>query len=196
MCMHRGEKNPPICKNNPAILMGFKSILIKPFASKIARNIQKWSSQPLEAQEKVMHYLIANAKRTVFGKDHHFDRINSYEAFKGQIPIRDYEGLRPYIDQIKNGGSDILWKGRPKYFAKTSGTTSGVKYIPLTKESLPNHFGTARNALFNYFARTGNGDFFSGTKSFENERGRNVSGVLRKYNRASFSPKHRRWQNT
>ncbi len=146
--------------------MGYKSFLVKPFAKKIARDIDKWSSQAVEAQNKVFDYLIKNASHTTFGKDHQFDKIKSYDAFKNQIPIRDYEGLKGYIEKIKNGESDVLWKGRPKYFAKTSGTTSGVKYIPLTKESIPNHFGTARNALFNYFARTGKGEFLDGKMIF------------------------------
>ena len=146
--------------------MGYKSFLVKPFAKKIARNIDKWSNQAVEAQDEVLDYLIKNAKHTTFGKDHKFDKIKSYDAFKANVPIRDYEGLKGYIEKIKNGESDVLWKGRPKYFAKTSGTTSGVKYIPLTKESIPNHFGTARNALFNYYARTGKGEFLDGKMIF------------------------------
>ena len=146
--------------------MGYKSFLIKPFAKKIARDIEIWSNEAVAAQDKVFQNLIQTAKHTVFGKDHGFEKINSYEAFKAQVPIRDYEGLKGYIEQIKNGKSDVLWKGIPKYFAKTSGTTSGVKYIPLTKESIPNHFGTARNALFNYYARTGKGEFLDGKLIF------------------------------
>ena len=146
--------------------MGFKSFLVKPFAKKIARDISKWSNQAVEAQEEVFQYLIKNAAHTSFGKDHNFGNIKTYEAFKNQVPIRDYEGLKSYIEKIKQGESDVLWKGVPKYFAKTSGTTSGVKYIPLTKESIPNHFGTARNALFNYYARTGKGDFLDGKMIF------------------------------
>ena len=142
--------------------MGFKSTLVKPFAKKIARDIQRWSAEAVAAQDKVFHYLIKNARNTAFGKDHKFDKINSHEAFAAQVPIRDYEALRPYVDRIIKGEKDVLWKGRPLYFAKTSGTTSGVKYIPLTKESLPNHFGTARNALFNYYAETGKGGFIDG----------------------------------
>ena len=146
--------------------MGFKSFIIKPFANKIARDINRWSKDALGAQDKVFHYLIHGGKNTVFGKEHGFDTITSYQAFKHQIPIRDYEALRPYIERIKKGESDILWKGKPIYFAKTSGTTSGVKYIPLTKESMPNHFNSARNAMFNYYARTGKGKWLNGKMIF------------------------------
>ncbi len=146
--------------------MGFKSAVIKPFAKKIARDIDRWSADAVGAQERVFRKLIAKGRRTAFGRDHHFDRIDSYEAFRRQVPIRDYEGLRAYVERIKEGEKDVLWPGRPRYFAKTSGTTSGAKYIPLTKDSLPNHFGTARNALFNYYARTGNGRWIDGKMIF------------------------------
>jgi GH3 auxin-responsive promoter len=146
--------------------MKFKSHIIRPLAKKIARDIDRWSSNPIAAQDKVFKKLMKGAVNTAFGKDHGFENITDPKAFAEQVPIRDYEGLKPYIERIKKGEKDVLWKGIPKYFAKTSGTTSGVKYIPLTKESIPNHFGTARNALFNYFARTGNGDFLDGNMIF------------------------------
>ncbi len=146
--------------------MGFKSFIVKPYANKIARDIRRWSADALGAQRKVFHNLLHTGRRTAFGKEHGFEEINSHEAFREQVPIRDYEGLKPFIERIKAGESDVLWKGKPKYFAKTSGTTSGVKYIPLTKDSLPNHFGTARNALFNYYARTGKGRFLDGKMIF------------------------------
>lgn len=146
--------------------MGFRSFLIKPFANYIARSINKWAAQAVEAQNQVFNDLMNGARHTRFGQDHGFGKITGYQAFKNSVPIRDYEGLKPYIELIKEGQSDVLWKGRPKYFAKTSGTTSGVKYIPLTKESIPNHFGTARNALFNYYARTGKGKWLDGKMIF------------------------------
>ncbi|MEK7253481.1 MAG: GH3 auxin-responsive promoter family protein, partial [Bacteroidota bacterium] len=146
--------------------MAYKSRLLKPLARRIAKNIERWSGEAVEAQERIFQELLKTGKRTAFGKDHRFDKITSYEAFQNSVPIRDYEALKPYIERIKHGEKDVLWRGRPKYFAKTSGTTSGVKYIPLTKDSLPNHFGTARNALFNYFARSGNGGWLDGKLIF------------------------------
>ncbi len=146
--------------------MKIKSRLLKPIAHLIARNIERWSRAAPEAQDLVFQDLIKNGRRTAFGKEHGFDKINSHEAFRAQVPLRDYEALRPWVERIKTGERDVLWPGLPKYFAKTSGTTSGVKYIPLTRDSMPNHFGTARNALFNYAARTGNFDFFDGKMIF------------------------------
>ena len=146
--------------------MRVKSKLLKPIANRIAKQIDRWSADAVGAQKKVFEQLIKSGKKTLFGQDHHFKNIDSFEAFSAQIPIRDYEDLKPYIERIKKGESDVLWPGKPKYFAKTSGTTSGVKYIPLTKDSIPNHFGTARNALFNYYARTGKGEFLDGKMIF------------------------------
>ena len=146
--------------------MGFKSFLLKPIAKKIARDIDRWSSDAIAAQEKIFEELLRGGRQTAFGRDHDFDQIHRYEDFRERVPVRDYEALSPYIDRIVKGEPDVLWPGRPKYFAKTSGTTSGVKYIPLTKASLPNHFGSARNALFNYYARTGRGSWLDGKMIF------------------------------
>jgi hypothetical protein len=146
--------------------MGFKSFIVKPFALKIARDINRWSANAVKAQQKVFEKLIHKGRKTTFGQDHSFNEIHNHQDFVDRVPIRDYEALRPYVDQIIAGNKDVLWPGKPKYFAKTSGTTSGVKYIPLTKDSMPNHFGTARNALFNYYARTGNGKFIDGNMIF------------------------------
>ena len=146
--------------------MGFRSFLVRPFANGIAASIDRWSADAVGRQEKIFHDLIRRAAGTAFGRDHRFSEIDNYEDFKQAVPIRDYEGLKDYVERLKNGEPDVLWPGKPAYFAKTSGTTSGVKYIPMSKESTPLHFGTARNATFNYFARTGNGRWLDGKMIF------------------------------
>jgi phenylacetate-coenzyme A ligase PaaK-like adenylate-forming protein len=142
--------------------MGLKAALSKPFAAFIVRGIKKWKQNPVAAQQKTLRHLVASAKHTAFGKDHGFASINSYADFKKQVPVRDYEGLRPYLDRVIAGESDVMWKGKPEYFAKTSGTTSGAKYIPISKESMPEHVKAARNALLTYIAETGKADFLNG----------------------------------
>ena len=117
-------------------------------------------------QEEIRKDLVHTAKNTVYGRDHDFAGIRSYEDFRRQVPIGDYEAFRPYADRIQRGEPNISWPGVPKYLAKTSGTTSGVKYIPLTRESLPNHFGSARNALFNYAAETNHYRWLDGKMIF------------------------------
>lgn len=146
--------------------MATKSKLLYPFALLISRRIRRWSKQAVDIQEGMRQGLVEQAKHTAFGKTHHFDQIKTYEDFKAAVPICDYEALRPYIERIKQGESDVLWTGKPKYFAKTSGTTSGIKYIPITKESIPNHFNTARNALLHYAVQTGNRAFLDGKMIF------------------------------
>lgn len=139
--------------------MGIRSFLSKPLAAYIHFLDQQWIKNPVASQEQVFQSLIQKARSTKFGKDHHFDEIKTYEDFKARVPIRDYEALRPYIDQIIAGEADVLWPGFPAYFAKTSGTTSGMKYIPLTKDSVPNHILSARNALLAYIHETGKSSF-------------------------------------
>ncbi len=150
----------------PNKITSLKSLLAKPFAKQIERKIKKWSSKPIETQGKVFKNLITDAAGTQFGQDHDFISINSYEDFVKRVPIRDYEALRPYVDRVVKGETDILWKGKPIYFAKTSGTTSGAKYIPITKESMPSHTEAARNAILLYVSRTGNTSFINGKMIF------------------------------
>ena len=146
--------------------MGFRSVLSKPLAAYVVQQQQRWSSAPEKSQDRVFKQLITGAKNTKFGQDHAFAQIQHYENFKKLVPIRDYEGLRPYVEQILAGKSDVLWKGKPAYFAKTSGTTSGTKYIPITADSVPNHINSARNALLNYVHESGNGQFLDGKLIF------------------------------
>jgi phenylacetate-coenzyme A ligase PaaK-like adenylate-forming protein len=146
--------------------MSIKSIAAKIFAKKIHKKTLKWASKPVQTQQKVFEELIHLAKNTQFGKDHKFDEIKSFQDFAKQVPVRDYEELRPYVDKVVKGEADVLWKGKPLYFAKTSGTTSGAKYIPLTKESMPFHIQAARNAILSYIHETGNAHFVDGKMIF------------------------------
>ncbi len=146
--------------------MAIKSFLAKPFAGYIYKQIKKGMDHAVEDQQSIFQHLIKTAAQTEFGKDHGFADIKTYEDFKQQVPIRDYESFKVYIEKIKQGKHNVLWKGQPIYFAKTSGTTSGVKYIPITKDSIPNHINTARNALLCYMAETGNTKFADGKLIF------------------------------
>ncbi len=146
--------------------MGFRSAIIRPFAKSIARSIDRWAADAVNRQEKVFRMLCEQAAPTAFGRDHQLHEVRSHADFIQAVPIRDYEDLKPYIERVKAGEADVLWRGRPAYFAKTSGTTSGVKYIPMSKDSTPPHFSTARNAAFNYFAQTGNGKWLDGKLIF------------------------------
>jgi hypothetical protein len=146
--------------------MGIRSLLSKPLAAYIAAETRQWASQPGFYQQKTFHKLIEKAKNTAFGTDHGYADIKTYDDFKKLVPVRDYEALKPYIEQLLNGTPDVLWPGLPEYFAKTSGTTSGTKYIPITKDSIPNHINGARNALLSYVYQRGNGKFIDGKLIF------------------------------
>lgn len=117
-------------------------------------------------QENILHHLLRIGKNTEYGKSIDLDKATNYEEFRQIVPIQDYEQMRPWIDKIKEGKHNILWKGKPIYLAKTSGTTSGTKYIPITKDSIPNHINSARNALLCYMAETGNTRFADGKLIF------------------------------
>ena len=133
--------------------MGLKSRIIAPFAAATSRRVEWMSSSAQVDQEKIFNHLLHNGKKTAFGKEHGFDSISTHSDYTSKVPIRDYEGLRPFVDRILRGEGDVLWPGKPKYFAKTSGTTSGIKYIPITHESMPYHISTMRMAVLSYAYR-------------------------------------------
>ena len=146
--------------------MSIKSLFAIPFAKIATRKVYKWAKKPHKTQEKVFRKLIKIGKKTAFGKDHHFDEIKTYDDFKKHVPISDYEGLKLYVDRVVAGEENVLWKGKPLYFAKTSGTTSGAKYIPITKESMPTHIEAARNALLFYIKEKNDSSFVDGKMIF------------------------------
>jgi hypothetical protein len=146
--------------------MKIKSFLARPFASYIYKGIRKGMTTAVADQENILHHLLRIGKNTEYGKSIGLDKATNYEEFRQIVPIQDYEQMRPWIDKIKKGKHNILWKGKPIYLAKTSGTTSGTKYIPITKDSIPNHINSARNALLCYMAETGNTRFADGKLIF------------------------------
>jgi hypothetical protein len=147
-------------------MFNFKSLLANPFAKMVYYKLQKQAKTAVKDQQAILNQLVKVGKGTQFGKDHGFDQITDYLSFKQAVPIRDYEGLKSYIELVKKGIPNILWKGLPIYFAKTSGTTSGVKYIPISKDSISNHINGARNAILTYMATTGNTAFAGGRMIF------------------------------
>ncbi|MGI4020306.1 MAG: GH3 auxin-responsive promoter family protein [Janthinobacterium lividum] len=146
--------------------MGIKAALSKPFAFLVSLQIDKLRKNAVHFQDQIFHQLIKTGAKTAFGKDHHFAEIRNYEDFKKHVPIRDYEQLKPYVDRVTHGEENVLWPGKPLYLAKTSGTTSGVKYIPISEDSMPEHIRAARNALLNYIHETGNASFTDGKMIF------------------------------
>ena len=146
--------------------MNIKSFFAKPFAQYIYNKQLKEQTNALKNQQLILNQLVKLASNTFFGKEHQFKEVTDYESFKERVPIRDYEGLKSYIEKIKTGEANVLWKGKPIYLAKTSGTTSGVKYIPISKDSISNHINGARDAILTYMATTGKNEFAGGKMIF------------------------------
>ena len=146
--------------------MKFKSYLAKPFAIYISKQIKRSMLTAVADQNSIFNMLIKTGMKTEFGKDHHFEKIKTHADYVANVPVREYEDFKIYIEKLKQGKQNILWKGFPIYFAKTSGTTSGIKYIPITKDSISNHIDTARNALLCYMAQTGKSEFADGKMIF------------------------------
>ena len=157
-----------------------KHALLK-IASRFAKNqVYNWANKPIVTQENQFNYLIKKARNTKFGQNHGFSEISNYNEYKKRVPVRDYEGLREYFEEVKSGKKDVLWPGKPIYLALTSGTTSGAKYIPITKESLPNHLNGAKNALLIYVAETNKTSFIKGKYIFVQGSPilKDISGIL------------------
>ena len=177
--------------------MFFKEKLAKMLAFFVYIKTKSWSKKPTLTQKKVFKYLIKKAEKTQFGINHNFKNISTFESFAKNVPIRTYEEIKPYIERIKNGEKNILWPGKPLYFAKTSGTTSGVKYIPITRESMPSHVQSARDATLHYINETGKASFLNkkiiflqGSPALKEKNGIKIgrlSGIV-----AHYTPKYLR----
>jgi hypothetical protein len=146
--------------------MFLKTKLILNVAKRVSKRFENKSADALITQQQIFQTLIKKASNTQFGKDHGFNAIKNYADFTSKVPVRDYEQLKTYFDKIVAGENDVLWPGKPKYLAKTSGTTSGVKYIPISNASVPNHIGSARNAIFTYIAEKNDASIFDGKMIF------------------------------
>lgn len=140
--------------------------LIQLVVKRLAQRFKRWEKDAAALQQHQLKQLIKGGEKTHFGLQHSFSGIRSYADFCKNIPIRDYSYFEPFVNQIIKGDKDVLWPGRPIYFAKTSGTTSGAKYIPITRESMPNHINSARNALLMYIYKTGKTQFINGKYIF------------------------------
>ncbi|MEY4595575.1 MAG: hypothetical protein RIQ47_1985 [Bacteroidota bacterium] len=146
--------------------MGLLSFLSKQLAAYSVARTRRWSTNGVAAQEKIFRELIQGGRNTSFGRDHHFDSIKDYASFTKHVPVRDYEGLSNYFNRTKSGEANVLWPGKPLYLAKTSGTTSGTKYIPITSDSISNHINATRDALLSYIHETGKSSFLNGKMIF------------------------------
>ncbi|MBP6732850.1 MAG: GH3 auxin-responsive promoter family protein [Chitinophagales bacterium] len=140
--------------------MAYKSTIAKFAANLIAPGVYKQQQNAVAIQQRVLQFLLTTAANTDFGKAHKFGQIKTYEDYKAAVKIYDYEDLKTYIELITQGKKDVLWPGLPLYFCKSSGTTSGAKYIPVTRLQINEMIKAARTSLMLYVAETGNSSFF------------------------------------
>lgn len=136
------------------------------WAKKHVKETGNFKQNAVEDQERLLLSLVKTAEKTLFGRTHQFENIKSIQDYQNQVQIADYEDLKPYIEKVKKGQRDILWTGTPEYFAKTSGTTSGSKYIPISKEGMPFQVAAAQSAIFHYIAQKNSADFVNGKMIF------------------------------
>ena len=146
--------------------MSLLSLLAPLVARRRLRQVRRWALQPERAQRRLLEQLIAQGRRTAFGRDHELGYVRDYHEFRAAVPVRDYEALRPWLDRVAAGEPDVTWPGRPLYLAKTSGTTSGTKYIPVSRAGVPGQISGAKDALLHYIARTGDAGFLGGRLLF------------------------------
>lgn len=146
--------------------MGIKAKAATILAKRTFKRVNKWSNNAVKVQNKTMLKLVNQAAKTSFGKDHNFSSIKTYADFKREVPLRDYEELKSYVERVLDGEENVLWPGLPLYFCKTSGTTSGVKYIPISKESMQHHIDAAKSALLMYVHETQRPEFVDGKMIF------------------------------
>ncbi|MFY7846161.1 GH3 auxin-responsive promoter family protein [Chryseobacterium gambrini] len=136
------------------------------WAKNHVRKAEEFKKNAESDQEKLLLSLTETAKKTLFGREHDFENIKTVKDFQERVKVSDYEDLKPYIEKVKKGQANILWTDTPEYFAKTSGTTSGSKYIPISKEGMPFQVKGAQSALFHYIAKKNNADFVQGKMIF------------------------------
>ncbi len=136
------------------------------WAKKHVKETENFKQNAVEDQEKLLLSLVKTAEKTLFGREHQFENIKNVQDYQNQVKIADYEDLKSYIEKIKKGQRNILWTETPEYFAKTSGTTSGSKYIPISKEGMPFQIAAAQSAIFHYIAQKNNANFVNGKMIF------------------------------
>jgi len=142
--------------------------LLSPAISKLARmrlwRIENWSSHPEAAQREVLQHLVTAAQYTEFGKKYNFEKLFTLKEFKKNVPIHEYDDIKPYILRMMNGEENILWNTPVTWFAKSSGTTSDKsKFIPISEESLQdNHFKASKDLLSNYYKNFPSSDLLTG----------------------------------
>ena len=128
------------------------------------KKIDRYDTQAEEIQRSVLNHLINRSRGTEWGSRYGYESITTYEQFTARVPVSDYDGLKDYIDRMRHGESDILWLGRVKWYAKSSGTTNDKsKFIPVSREGLDDlHYKGGTDSVALYLRNYPDSRMFSG----------------------------------
>ena len=143
--------------------MDFTSVL-RLYVRRRQRELLRHYSEPEALQEEVLQSLTSLAANTEFGRKHLFNAIRSYGDFVRQVPCHTYEDLKADIDRMRHGEADVLWPGRIKWYAKSSGTTNDKsKFVPVSSEGLKNiHYAGGTDTIALYLRNNPQSRLFSG----------------------------------
>ena len=138
--------------------------LLRPIICRRASEISKFGGNTEALQSKVLRNLVESAAGTEWGVEHKYGEIRTYSDFTARVGVQDYETLKGYIERMRHGESDILWKGRCKWYAKSSGTTNDKsKFIPVTAQGLQRvHYKGGYDVVSLYLRNNPQSRFFSG----------------------------------
>jgi hypothetical protein len=142
--------------------------LLSPAISRLARfrlwRIDNWVANPVAAQREVLQDLVTSAQYTEFGRKYNFSKLFTIRKFKEEVPVHEYDDIKPYIMRMMNGEENILWNTPIYWFAKSSGTTSDKsKFIPISDESLTDtHYKASKDVLTNYYKNFPESDLLTG----------------------------------
>lgn len=141
-----------------------KTQLIGKLLSYRLKEISLYNEHAEEIQTNVLRRLVNKAKQTEWGRNHAFGKVQNYESFQQTSPINTYEELKSYIDRMRHGESDVLWEGRVKWFAKSSGTTNDKsKFLPVSQDILHDtHYRGGTDSVITYLDNNPQSKFFDG----------------------------------
>ena len=128
------------------------------------KEIERYANEAEHLQMQTLEYLTTTAKNTEYGRKHAFCAINNYSNFAENVPVNTYEELKADIDRMRHGERDVLWKGRVKWYAKSSGTTNDKsKFIPVSHDGLQHiHYAGGKDAVALYLRNNPKSKIFDG----------------------------------
>ena len=144
--------------------MNTTGFLNKIYFSRRQKQLERYGTRAKDLQLKIFRHLVRQGVKTLWGQQHHYEQIASYDDFRKNVPVNTYEDLKSYIHQMREGKEDVLWPGVVRWYAKSSGTTNDKsKFIPVSGEGLKNiHYRGGTDCVVSYLHSNPGSKFFSG----------------------------------